>query len=820
MKKKVIQVDQKIPILTELDTKTINNIHNYIISSPFSFSVKNITDKFNISASKAVQYLDYLSGIEREFDVTAKDLRGIRKVKRHATVDQSALFDIEKNDEIWKTLITLEVINKENRTTGKFSYSNKKFLDSFNQTFGSNSEKILNILKRSLDNTYFYETLEFNTDVNRDYDFRATNEGGRDYSPKNTAYYIWSWIDILENRCSTLGIENNKTVLITHDGRKYDQEIVDAAIYAARLRGYDVVFGYADQGIDNKGNPKMLPSCVSAFSHQVRVAKPAMSVFLTASHVSRPIEDIVVGTKVSFIGKSGLLESMTTYDIKITTPKNIKKLMDNNKLNELMQPLGNYKSFDVGESHTNMAVLGVLSALGYVKGETMYSIAQKLNNSPNINAKVQEELGKLPELPMPFRGIKAAIEGSNTSSGILMKKALEMLGADTTILNAEVIPIEGEHTADPSINENLEPMIKVMNETFAEFGIAFDLDGDRGSIVIRSKNGESQVLAPDKVGQLLLPFLMKEGGYSKAIEEGKPVAIITDCLSTKAIHDEAKRLGIETFITDAGYVYLKAKARELRDEGYVVLGYFEASGHTWLDYTGEYENPITVGLLFAAMAVNEAKKAHLYDGNSIQTGAIFGISEKKEIPYHRDAPRFQPEFGQKVIDTVAALPENDTGWKSNADGPIPQKLIGLARSVSIKIAEEIFKAESTFETPIGRITVDEFEKKWDDQDKIWRFGKINFTMNGTHLGSFVTRGSSNDPTAVQVAEVAGFDAEIFDGTKISKEEAEKRYAVVVGLVLEKLEQAGAVKLSTQKPSKNMEIVLPIIEKYRAMQTPV
>ena len=49
--------------------------------------------------------------------------------------------------------------------------------------------------------------------------------------------------------------------------------------------------------------------------------------------------------------------------------------------------------------------------------------------------------------------------------------------------------------------------------------------------------------------------------------------------------------------------------------------------------------------------------------------------------------------------------------------------------------------------------MDKFESQWDEDEKIFRFGKIYFSLNGIPVGSFVSRASSNDPTAVQVWEV-------------------------------------------------------------------
>ena len=110
--------------------------------------------------------------------------------------------------------------------------------------------------------------------------------------------------------------------------------------------------------------------------------------------------------------------------------------------------------------------------------------------------------------------------------------------------------------------------------------------------------------------------------------------------------------------------------------------------------------------------------------------------------------------------------------------------------------------------------MDKFESQWDEDEKIFRFGKIYFSLNGIPVGSFVSRASSNDPTAVQVWEVREFGSKEYHGARLSDEEIEMRFDLIGGLVLDECEKLGILTLIDKKPVKNMADVLPSVKRYR------
>ena len=716
------------------DRDLLKNIRTRVLEETGkSFTLDEIAGLFGIDSTRAQRCLDWLSDLEREYELNP-EFRGVRKV----LLDQGIRF----------------------------------------------------------------EALADNPDVRRDYDYRATNDGGRDLCPKNMFYYMWSWINMVEAKCEALGVKHPKIALITRDCRYYPEEIIEAAKRTAMLRGYEVVYAFAQD---------TSPSCISSFSHAVRLVRPALAVFITASHVSRPLENIVVGAKVSFVGAKGDLESLSTRDIKEVTPKHIQAAQGSLELNKLIRPTNAYREIDVGPSHTRLASAAVLASLGYLPDTTLYSLSLQLKNSRDID----ELLRKLvPEAgPRPLEGLTVAIEGAHTTSGPLADKAFRAVGAKTILLRGNIKELKGPHDADPSILANLASLFEVMTREQANMGIAFDLDGDRGAIVLPTQSGNFFVLAPDKLGQVLIPFLMEDGGYSRA---PKPL-YVRDCFSTDAVLDQCLRSQVTLETTDAGYVYLKKRLADREKDGYQAISMGEASGHAWLDFTGPFENPVVLSMLFASMCVKRSTAAGLRSANqAISPLALEKVFNELAIPY-RKAVRFQPLFAPALLEEVSKESRNDTGWKPGSNRPVPQKMINLCRSASIAKLKDFFTEGRAFSTPLGKLEVTRFECNWDEQEEIFRYGKIYFSLNSEWIGSFVSRGSSNDPTAAQVWEVKEFDVETWKGVRLPEDVVMNRFDLVGGIVLQQCEELGILSLEDRAPAVNMAGILESYKRFLALK---
>jgi len=96
------------------------------------------------------------------------------------------------------------------------------------------------------------------------------------------------------------------------------------------------------------------------------------------------------------------------------------------------------------------------------------------------------------------RKMKIVMDCGNGSPAVVAKPLFEALGCDVIPLFCEVDGNFPNHHPDPSQPKNLADVIRVLKETDAELGIAFDGDGDRLGVV--TKDGE--IIFPDR--QLML----------------------------------------------------------------------------------------------------------------------------------------------------------------------------------------------------------------------------------------------------------------------------------------------------------------------------
>jgi phosphomannomutase / phosphoglucomutase len=96
------------------------------------------------------------------------------------------------------------------------------------------------------------------------------------------------------------------------------------------------------------------------------------------------------------------------------------------------------------------------------------------------------------------RKMKIVVDCGNGSPAVVASRLFKSLGCDVTELFCEVDGNFPNHHPDPSQPKNLQDVIRVLKETDAELGIAFDGDGDRLGVV--TKDGE--IIFPDR--QLML----------------------------------------------------------------------------------------------------------------------------------------------------------------------------------------------------------------------------------------------------------------------------------------------------------------------------
>jgi phosphomannomutase / phosphoglucomutase len=159
------------------------------------------------------------------------------------------------------------------------------------------------------------------------------------------------------------------------------------------------------------------------------------------------------------------------------------------------------------------------------------------------------------------RPMKIVIDCGNGVAGFIAADLYRRLGCEVIELFCEVDGNFPNHHPDPSKPENLRDVQRVLRETDAELGLAFDGDGDRLGVV--TKDGE--IIFPDR--QLML--------FAADVLTRNPGAqIIYDVKCSRWVAESVRHQGGVPLMWNTGHALVKAK---LKETGAPLAG--EMSGH-------------------------------------------------------------------------------------------------------------------------------------------------------------------------------------------------------------------------------------------------
>ena len=159
------------------------------------------------------------------------------------------------------------------------------------------------------------------------------------------------------------------------------------------------------------------------------------------------------------------------------------------------------------------------------------------------------------------RPMKIVIDCGNGVAGSVAPDLFRRMGCTVTPLFCEVDGNFPNHHPDPSKPENLIDLQRVLRQTNAELGLAFDGDGDRLGVV--TKDGE--IIFPDR--QLML--------FAADVLTRNPGAqIIYDVKCSRWVAESIRFQGGRPLMWNTGHALIKTK---LRETGAPLAG--EMSGH-------------------------------------------------------------------------------------------------------------------------------------------------------------------------------------------------------------------------------------------------
>ena len=159
------------------------------------------------------------------------------------------------------------------------------------------------------------------------------------------------------------------------------------------------------------------------------------------------------------------------------------------------------------------------------------------------------------------RSLNIVWDNGNGAAGEILRRLVAKLPGKHILLYDEIDGTFPNHHPDPTVDHNLEDLIKAVKENNFDLGIAFDGDGDR----IGTVDEQGNILRCDALMTI----------YAKDVLERNPgAAIIGDVKCSQVMFDEIERMGGRAIMWNTGHSLVKSKMIE---ENSPLAG--ELSGH-------------------------------------------------------------------------------------------------------------------------------------------------------------------------------------------------------------------------------------------------
>lgn len=160
--------------------------------------------------------------------------------------------------------------------------------------------------------------------------------------------------------------------------------------------------------------------------------------------------------------------------------------------------------------------------------------------------------------------VTVVVDAGNGITGEVAPRLLEELGCEVITLNCDIDGTFPNHDPDPTIVDNLQPLIQTVTDNSADLGIALDGDGDRLVLV----TAKGKIIWPDRLLMLL----------ARDIVSGNPGAdVVFDVKSTRELNGLVSSYGGRPIMWKTGHSNMKTKMQET---GALVGG--EMSGHIFI----------------------------------------------------------------------------------------------------------------------------------------------------------------------------------------------------------------------------------------------
>jgi phosphomannomutase / phosphoglucomutase len=166
------------------------------------------------------------------------------------------------------------------------------------------------------------------------------------------------------------------------------------------------------------------------------------------------------------------------------------------------------------------------------------------------------------DIPVAFgSSFKLVVDCGNGAASVVAAQLFRAMGHDVIELFCELDGDFPNHHPDPSVPENLEPMIKKVKEEHADLGFAFDGDGDRLGVV----DADGNILWPDRQ---MMVFAQD------VLSRNQGAEIIFDVKCSSHLKKVIENCGGKALMWKTGHSLIKSKMKEINSP---LAG--EMSGH-------------------------------------------------------------------------------------------------------------------------------------------------------------------------------------------------------------------------------------------------
>jgi phosphomannomutase/phosphoglucomutase len=290
------------------------------------------------------------------------------------------------------------------------------------------------------------------------------------------------------------------------------------------------------------------------------------------------------------------------------------------------------------------------------------------------------------------RKLKVVVDAGNGMGGMVAVPLFQALGFDVTALFIEPDGTFPNHHPDPTVEKNMQDLIRAVREKKADVGIAYDGDADR----IGAVDEQGSIMWGDQLLTLFARHILADAPGAAVVGEVK-------CSAT--LYQDIARHGGRPIMWKTGHSLIKAKMKE---EGALIAG--EMSGHIFFRhrYFGFDDAIYSSGRLLEILTRSDkplsqqlADLPKTYASPEIRSD----FPEDKKFRAVEAAQRWFRERGYKTIEVDGVRVELDDGWglirASNTQPLLVLRFEATTESRLAEIQSLIEKALAEVRTEVG-----------------------------------------------------------------------------------------------------------------------